>query len=150
MKCTFCDLVNGKKKSHLEGYPYIPLKSTKYSVSFLAADIPAHEEGHLLVIPKKHFRSLEDMPPRILHDVIEHVSLASKVTRKRHSGCNILLNNGKAAGQHEMHVHFHVIPRDPKDRIKVDVWKTRRISNKKYERVSEKLKKDFKNLSAFS
>ena len=106
----------------------------------MAKDIPATEDGHLLVIPKKHFTYIEDLPKRILHELIEHVSIFSKVLRKTHQGCNILVNDGKSAGQHILHTHFHVIPRDKGDNIKIDVWKRKKMTKSEFIKLNKKIK----------
>jgi histidine triad (HIT) family protein len=143
MVCLFCDLVSGRRKKNVNGYPFIPIHQTQHTLSFLSIDFPAHEDGHLLIIPKKHFEYIEEVPKYILHDLIEHISLASKVTRRYHNGCNILINNGKYAGQYISHVHFHVIPRDPGDNITIESWEQKEISKGKFRNLSYKLKEEF-------
>ena len=140
MNCLFCDFISGKRKNHPSGYPFAAINETKNTICFMAKDIPATEDGHLLVIPKKHFRFIEDLQKHILHELIDHVSLVSKVLRKTHQGCNILLNDGKSAGQHILHVHFHVIPRDKGDKVKIDVWKRKKLSKSEFIKLNEKIK----------
>jgi len=106
----------------------------------MAIDIPATEDGHLLVIPKKHFTYIEDLPKNILHELADHAALISKVLRKTHQGCNILINDGASAGQHIMHVHFHVIPRDKGDNIKIEVWKRRRMSKQNFIKLNDRIR----------
>ena len=120
MKCLFCDFVSGKRKNHSTGHLFEAINKTKNTMLFMAIDIPATEDGHLLVIPKKHFRYMEDLPKDILHELIDHAILVSKALRKTHQGCNILINDGKSAGQWVMHTHFHIIPRDKGDKIKIE------------------------------
>ncbi len=140
MHCLFCDLVSGKRKSHPNGYPFTVINETPNTISFMAIDIPATEDGHLLVIPKNHFTYVEDLPKYILHELIDHVSLIIRVLRKTHQGCNILLNDGKSAGQHILHAHFHVIPRDKGDKIKIDVWKRKRIGKQDFIKLNAKIR----------
>lgn len=140
MNCLFCDFVNGKRKSHPSGYPFTVINETRNTISFMAIDIPATEDGHLLVIPKNHFTYVEDLPKYILHELIDQVSLITRVLRKIHQGCNILLNDGKSAGQHILHAHFHVIPRDKGDKIKIDVWKRKKINKYGFMKLNKKIK----------
>jgi histidine triad (HIT) family protein len=142
MKCIFCEFIAGKT-THKNGFPFIPIKTTKKTISFLSIDFPAHEDGHLLVIPKRHYQSIKEVPPKILTELITHVKRAAKVLQKRHHGTNILLNDGKAAGQVVPHLHFHVIPRDKNDNIKIEVWKEKKLSVRKFIKLSNKLKKQF-------
>ena len=145
MECIFCDFVSGKRKKSTKGYPFIAIHQTKSTVSFLAEDFPANENGHMIIIPKRHFKNLEDVPSKVLHEMIDHANLASKIIRKHHDGCNILLNNGKSAGQYIFHAHFHVIPRDSNDGIKIESWKRKKISVEKYKSLSKKLSEEFKH-----
>ena len=140
MKCIFCEFVKGKRKASKDGYPFMPLHQTKHTISFLANDFPAHENGHAIVIPKKHFKNLEGIPSKILHELADHVKMASKIMRKSHKGCNILVNDGKCAGQYINHAHFHVIPRDYNDGIMIESWKRKKLPIEKYRSLSNKLK----------
>lgn len=140
MKCLFCEFASGKRKSHISGHPFEPLNETKNTLSFMAIDIPAKEDGHLLVIPKKHFTYIEDLPKSILHELIEHASLISKALKKTHDGCNILLNDGRSAGQNIMHTHFHIIPRNRGDKIKIEVWKRKRMSKRDFVKLNGKIR----------
>lgn len=143
MKCIFCDFVQGKRKKHLNGLPFRMLYTAKNSASFLAMDIPATEDGHILVMPKRHFSAIEDIPRAIQAELMEHVSIVLKVLRKTHSGCNILLNDGKSAGQTVPHAHFHIIPRNKGDRIRIEIWKHRKLNKEMFEKLQNKLIRSF-------
>lgn len=148
MSCIFCDFVSGKRAKHTNGLPFKVLNETKNTISFLSVDFPATEDGHTLVIPKRHFENLWGMPKKILSELAWHVLLASKVIRNNHEGCNVLLNDGKSAGQYIMHAHFHIIPRDGDDDIRIELWKRKKLSLKRFEKLYNKLKKDFNALNA--
>ena len=73
--------------------------------------------GHVLVVPKKHYATLFEMPPV---DVGKLFILVAKVAKTIASvmnadGINIGQNNGIAARQRVFHVHVHVIPRYSQD-----------------------------------
>jgi histidine triad (HIT) family protein len=84
-------------------------------VGFL--DIQPVNPGHVLVVPRQHFESLEDIPHALamhlfevamqLAPIVKHVADAD--------GLNIVVNSGAAAGQDVFHYHVHVIPRRPDD-----------------------------------
>jgi histidine triad (HIT) family protein len=70
-------------------------------------------EGHTLVIPKKHYVDIFDIPENQLsqvHKVAKQVSLAVKKATKA-DGISIIQQNGKAAAQDIFHLHVHVVPR---------------------------------------
>lgn len=141
--CLFCEFISGERKKHTNGFPFKILKETKHSVSFLSIDFPNKEDGHILVVPKKHYATLEEVPKTILHDLIEHVALACEITKRRHDACNVLVNNGEESGQEIFHLHFHIVPRDEKDNIKIEVWKKEKMSVKNFNTLITKLKKEF-------
>ena len=76
-------------------------------------DIQPVNAGHVLVVPREHYESLEDIPHALathlfdvamqLAPVVKHVGGAD--------GMNIVVNSGAAAGQDVFHFHVHVIPR---------------------------------------
>ena len=57
-------------------------------------------------MPGDHVAALTRQLPRLAKAVIDAVSA---------EGCNILVNQGKAAGQVVPHVHWHIIPRAASD-----------------------------------
>jgi len=79
-----------------------------------------YNPGHNLVIPKKHYKTLLDMPKSEVGKLFEKVWLVAKATVKalEADGVHIGQNNGRAARQVIEHVHVHIIPRfynDTKD-----------------------------------
>ena len=70
-------------------------------------------EGHTLVIPKRHFQSFFEASEEeikaiysLLHEVKEMMDIQYEP-----QGYNIGINDGYHAGQTVMHLHVHVIPR---------------------------------------
>jgi histidine triad (HIT) family protein len=73
--------------------------------------------GHTLVVPKKHYENIYEIP----EDEVAHLytivrKIAYAVQRAVDAeGIRIVQNNGEAAGQVVFHMHVHVIPMN-KDR----------------------------------
>ncbi|HEV7994227.1 MAG TPA: HIT family protein [Gemmatimonadaceae bacterium] len=102
--CPFCDVIHG---------------AGEVSMCFEDGDVVAFMDiqpvnaGHVLVVPREHYESLEDIPHALathlfdvamqLTPVVKHVAGAD--------GMNIVVNSGAAAGQDVFHFHVHVIPR---------------------------------------
>lgn len=109
--CIFCKIVSGK----------IPAKKTYEGDNFIGfLDINPKAEGHTVIIPKKHFRNLLDMPASLgceLVDAIKVVAL-DLIKQKKADGFNIIMNNEAAAGQVVFHAHAHVIPRKDNDGLR--------------------------------
>ncbi len=85
-------------------------------ISFL--DIFPFEKGHCLVVPKKPYETIMEMPEDeflYLQKIV--LKIAKHLSKEMNSGINILQNNGKIAGQEINHVHFHIVPRKENKRI---------------------------------
>ena len=81
-------------------------------------DIQPFEKGHILVIPKKAFETIFEMPEENFLELQKVVfKLAQKIHKEIGGGLNILQNNLEIAGQVVPHVHFHLIPRKEKKKL---------------------------------
>ena len=117
MSCIFCDILDGKRKGHI-------VYEDAYHLAFL--DKYPIDDGHTLVIPKKHYERITDME---YDDVGKLFSLVPKVAKAVLLGAgadafSLAQNNGKAAKQIIPHVHIHIIPRYNN---KGTVWTKRQI-----------------------
>ena len=76
-------------------------------------DIQPVNAGHVLVAPRRHFESLEDLPPEIAMHLFEIALQLEPAVRKvtGAQGMNMVVNSGRAAGQDVFHYHVHLIPR---------------------------------------
>lgn len=131
--CIFCKII--KKE--------IPCYKIWEDDDFLAfLDINPVNLGHTLIIPKKHYENIFDLPINLLEKcgpVIQKVSKAVLGGTKA-SGLNIGMNNGETAGQLVFHTHFHLIPRFENDELKL--WKSREnITEKNLKEISNEIKK---------
>ena len=104
MTCIFCDILDGTRNGHLvyEDKDHIAILD-KYPI----------DDGHTLVIPRKHHEKITDMDP---NDVGKIFSLIPKIAKAVLAGAgadafSLAQNNGKAAKQIIPHVHIHIIPR---------------------------------------
>ena len=136
----FRDFVNGKV-SHRNGYPFIKLYETPHAVAFMSIDIPSKEDGHILVIPKKRYVDLSDIPDDVSNDILRVIQKVGRALTTEHGGYNVLLNNGRDAGQFMMHSHFHIIPRRGGDEIKIETWRRPPISLEDFIQINEKLRR---------
>ena len=117
MTCIFCDILDGTRNGHLvyEDKDHIAILD-KYPI----------DDGHTLVIPRKHHEKITDMDP---NDVGKIFSLIPKIAKAVLTGAgadafSLAQNNGKAAKQIIPHVHIHIIPRYNN---KGTVWTKRQI-----------------------
>lgn len=78
--------------------------------------------GHALVISKSHFENVSDASDEVLAEIIITVKKIGEIAKKElgATGYNILNASGKDAQQSVPHLHFHLVPRFPDD--KLDLW----------------------------
>ncbi len=108
MDCIFCDIIAGKSEAEI-------LYQNEKIISFL--DIRPVNYGHTLVIPKKHYENFLSVPVDEfdhLMKAMQYIATAVK-TSVNADAFNLIVNNGKAAGQTIFHFHFHIIPRYSND-----------------------------------
>jgi histidine triad (HIT) family protein len=76
-------------------------------------DIQPVNAGHVLVVPREHYESIEDIPPSLASHLFQvSMQLAPVVKQVAGAeGLNLVVNSGLAAGQDVFHYHVHVIPR---------------------------------------
>ncbi|MCE7741357.1 MAG: HIT family protein [Candidatus Heimdallarchaeota archaeon] len=107
--CLFCKIVRGEMPSHT-------LYEDEEVKVFL--DIFPVSKGHSLVIPKKHYEQIIDVPEEEMAFLKKLPEISKKLKEVTEAtGLNVVQSNGKDAGQVIGHVHFHLIPRFPEDGI---------------------------------
>jgi histidine triad (HIT) family protein len=103
-ECLFCKIISGD----------IPSEKVYEDEKVLAfLDINPRNPGHALVVPKKHYQTILEMPDEELGNIFIIVKKIAKAvkTGMKADGISIGQSNERAAGQVIPHVHFHVIPR---------------------------------------
>lgn len=109
--CVFCKIVRGEIKNEF----------IYDSDNFIVVnDIAPATPGHCLIIPKKHYETILDMPSSL---GVEIMDIAKKqglrlIKEGKAEGFNLFQNNFKSAGQVVPHYHLHVIPRKLGDTFK--------------------------------
>ena len=114
-ECSFCKIV-------AERSPSIKIYENKDVLVFapLKEDIIA--KGHMLVVPKKHYTDIYDIPKKELYHLIDAVKTISQKLKERLNveGINLLHASGRSAQQSCFHFHIHLIPRYKDDGL--DMW----------------------------
>ena len=101
MDCIFCKIIKGE-------IPCLKIYEDNIVLAFL--DINPDSDGHTLIIPKKHFKDLDDIDLETLN----HINKFSKKIKKKLEeklGCigfSLLQNNGTV--QEVKHYHLHLKP----------------------------------------
>ena len=103
VECLFCKMVNGEIKPDV-------VYENEAILAF--RDINPQAPVHVLVVPKKHIATLNDLEPE--NDVLvgEMYLTAKKVAEKlgiAESGYRTVMNCNEGAGQSVFHLHLHIL-----------------------------------------
>lgn len=113
MDCVFCKIIKGE-------IPSLKIYEDDSVLAFL--DINPDCDGHTLIIPKKHFKDLDDIDI----DTLTKINLAAKKVKKlleeklNCDGISLLQNNGNV--QEVKHYHLHLKPQY-KDKMSLELVK---------------------------
>jgi histidine triad (HIT) family protein len=101
--CIFCQIALGRTDTDI-------LFQTDTLVVF--KDINPHAPVHLLVVPKKHIRSINDLTDADQPILSELIMVARKMAKEHgvsKSGYKLLFNVERGGGQVIFHLHLHLI-----------------------------------------
>ena len=101
--CVFCKIVKGE----------LPAKVV-YEDDLIMAfhDINPQRKVHVLVIPKKHIASLNDLTEEdkeLMGHLIVKIPEIAKKLGIAEDGYRVIVNTGKNGGQEIYHIHFHIL-----------------------------------------
>jgi len=107
-ECIFCAAV----EKEIEDMDNLVVHKSKNTLVMM--NLYPYNNGHLMIVPKRHLGSLEQITTEESHELMDEILLAEKVLQKIYSpqGFNIGANLGRAGGAGiEDHIHFHIVPR---------------------------------------
>jgi ATP adenylyltransferase len=102
----------GKKKCIFCGPKDYVIEKTRHSLSML--NLYPYTDGHVMVAPKRHVKSLEHLTDDEICDLMKLVVKTKKVldAKLKPHGYNIGFNIGKTGGAgFAAHMHIHIVPR---------------------------------------
>ena len=101
--CIFCQIAHGQTDTEM-------LYQSDSLVVF--KDINPHAPVHLLLVPRKHIRSVNDVSEAD-QGILAELILVAKQMAKQHgvarSGYKLLFNVERGGGQVVFHLHMHLI-----------------------------------------
>ena len=101
--CIFCQIAHGQTDTEM-------LYQSDSLVVF--KDINPHAPVHLLLVPKKHIRSVNDVTEADQGILAELILVAKQMAREHgvaRSGYKLLYNVERGGGQVVFHLHMHLI-----------------------------------------
>ena len=100
--CVFCDIANKKIETSV-------VYENNNVMAFL--DYEPINEGHILLIPKKHYLDVDELPVELLKELMETSQKLVTAVKKVYQpeGYSIMQNGG--AFNDVGHYHLHIFPR---------------------------------------
>jgi len=102
-RCLFCRIASGEIPAR---------KAYEDDQVYAFHDINPQAPTHILVIPRKHIPSLDDIDAAdsaIVGTVIARAAQIARDLQLTGEGYRLVVNTGAAAGQTVFHIHFHLL-----------------------------------------
>lgn len=106
--CIFCEALD----KDVQDKNNLLVHKSENTITIL--NLYPYNNGHLMIVPKRHINSIEKLTSKESHELMDQVILAEKVLNQiyKPQGFNIGANLGRAGGAGiEEHIHFHIVPR---------------------------------------
>ena len=106
--CIFCEVVDKEITDNNN------LLVTKSFLTITMLNLYPYNNGHLMIIPKRHVSNLDDLSKEESLAIMEEIKYAQQALTKVYQphGFNVGANLGRASGAGiEDHIHFHIVPR---------------------------------------
>lgn len=128
MECPFCKIIEKKQDAYI-------IYESENVIAFL--DFDPINEGHILVVPKLHEASIDNMPLHLLTEIMELLQRIIPALKKVYKidGYSIMQNGGAFCDFG--HGHFHIFPRYKADGFG---WKYPEGTFEYSEAVAEKIR----------
>jgi len=116
-RCPFCTLLRGQPM--LAPQPGDVIAERDRAIAVIAPRWWPRNHGHALVVPRAHVENLYSAPTEDLHAVTDLVQEVARAMRATYgcSGISTRQHNEPDGGQDVWHLHVHVFPRYPDDRL---------------------------------
>lgn len=100
--CIFCSIVAGS-------VPATIVHETKYALAF--RDINAMAPTHILVVPRRHVASMDELEPGEESVLTRMFEVARDVAKAEglSDGYRVVINTGEDGGQTVGHLHLHLL-----------------------------------------
>ncbi|MFP3324073.1 HIT family protein [Planococcus sp. SIMBA_160] len=100
--CLGCRLANGELPVHM-------VYENEWVACFLDHD--PFNEGHVLILPKQHFRFIDEMDEATAFAILQASQLMSRTIRERYEPFGITQTQNGGGPDDLTHFHLHIVPR---------------------------------------
>lgn len=119
--------------------------------AFVILNLYPYNNGHLMVVPRRHIAALAEAEPEELHELMDLTQRAEIALTEAYQphGMNVGLNLGRAAGAGVAdHLHIHLVPRWNGDTNFMTVVSEVRVLPETLEETARRLRPIFERMSA--
>jgi ATP adenylyltransferase len=140
--CIFCDAGAGSNRDELV--------LIRTPLSYVVLNLYPYNNGHMMVVPKRHVASLASSTPDELTDLMRltrhaEIALAEAYTPQ---GINVGINLGRPAGAGIVdHLHVHLVPRWTGDTSFISVVGNTRVLPEELTQTAARLRPIFERLA---
>lgn len=99
--CIGCKLANGEMSR------YLITETENLSVIL---DLYPHADGHVLILPKNHYESLNDLPAEVATEVMSLSQKLLPVLKKALDPKTVIVLQNNGAMNSLKHYHMHLVP----------------------------------------
>jgi histidine triad (HIT) family protein len=111
--CPFCAIAAGEGGAHV-------VFEDEISLAFLDNRPLFH--GHSLLIPRRHYETLADLPSELVGPLFGNAQLLSVAIPEAMDAVGSFVAMNNVVSQSVAHFHVHVVPRRPKDGLRGFFW----------------------------
>jgi histidine triad (HIT) family protein len=101
--CIFCRIIAGESPARI-------IHEDEHLLVF--HDIQPQAPVHLLLVPKKHLASIQDLTPadkELMGHLLYTASSVAKNLGLQQNGYRLVINDGRYGGQAVFHLHLHLL-----------------------------------------
>lgn len=111
--CTFCQIIAGSLRADV-------VLDEAEAVAFL--DQRPVFPGHVLLVPRRHVESLDDLPPELVAPLFDAARRLSRAVRVAVDADGSFVGVNNRISQSVPHLHVHLLPRRKRDGLRGFFW----------------------------
>lgn len=120
--CPFCLVAQGVANDRVLTVQSDIVAESELAIAFIAAHWRPKNAGHVLIVPRRHYENLYEVPDDVgaaVFSLTRRVAIAMKHAY-RCDGISTRQHNEPAGYQDVWHFHVHLFPRYANDRLYLD------------------------------
>ena len=133
--CLFCEIIAGRVET-------FKIYESENIIAIL--DINPVSRGHMLVMPKKHFQFLSQMPNELIYEIFSFAKTISIIIIKAMNAQGITINIVQGIEQNVPHISVNIIPRYKDDKLNF-LAERQKAEKDELERIRLSIRNDIEN-----